>query len=107
MKFLEEYRDGRMAKALLSKIEKETKGDWTLMEVCGGQSHTIIKYGLDQLLPPSIEMIHGPGCPVCVTPTEIIDQALAILAADGVGFTREEILSVAYILDRFANMRTS
>lgn len=86
MKFLEEYRDGRMAKALLSKIEKETNGDWTLMEVCGGQSHTIIKYGLDQLLPPSIEMIHGPGCPVCVTPTEIIDQALEIASCPEVTF---------------------
>lgn len=86
MKFLKEYRDGRLAKALVSRIYQETTGKWTLMEVCGGQSHTIIKYGLDQLLPSSIEMIHGPGCPVCVTPTEIIDQALEIASYPGVTF---------------------
>lgn len=86
MKFLKEYRDGRLSKALVSLLKQETKGDWTLMEVCGGQSNTIIRYGLDQLLPPSVEMIHGPGCPVCVTPTEIIDQALEIAALPEVTF---------------------
>jgi hydrogenase expression/formation protein HypD len=86
MKFLKEYRDGRIARAILERIREETQSEWTLMEVCGGQSHTIIRYGIDQLLPPSIQLIHGPGCPVCVTPIEVIDQALEIASLPQVTF---------------------
>ena len=78
MKYLDEYRDGDAAKKLVQAIAKATTRPWTIMEVCGGQTHTIVRYGLDNLLPPEIELVHGPGCPVCVTPLETIDRAHAI-----------------------------
>ncbi len=86
MKYLAEFRDGALAKALLDDIRRVTTRDWALMEVCGGQTHSIIRNGIDQLLPSKIELIHGPGCPVCVTPLEVIDKALAIAAMPGVIF---------------------
>lgn len=78
MKYLDEFRNPSTAKKLLAAIASTTTQDWTLMEVCGGQTHSLIKHGIDQLLPDSINLIHGPGCPVCVTPLEYIDKALAI-----------------------------
>src|ERR1043166_8923800 len=78
MKYLDEYRDDRVAKKILAEIRRTVTRPWVLMEVCGGQTHSIVKYGLDYLLPPDIELVHGPGCPVCVTPLEMIDRAHAI-----------------------------
>jgi hydrogenase expression/formation protein HypD len=78
MKHLDEYRDAGLARKLLAEIARIATRPWVLMEVCGGQTHSILKYGLDRLLPESIELAHGPGCPVCVTPLETIDRALAI-----------------------------
>ncbi|NLX10189.1 MAG: hydrogenase formation protein HypD [Chloroflexi bacterium] len=78
MKHLTEYRDGARVREVLDDIQRITTRPWRLMEVCGGQTHSIIRNGIDQLLPPGVEMIHGPGCPVCVTPQELIDQAIAI-----------------------------
>jgi len=86
MKFLDEYRDPQAAETLLGAIRAVTTRPWTLMEVCGGQTHTIVKYGIDRLLPPEIELVHGPGCPVCVTPLQTIDQAIAIAARPDVIF---------------------
>ena len=68
------------------RIENIATKPWTIMEVCGGQTHTIVKYGIDELLPPGIELVHGPGCPVCVTPLELIDKAIAIASRPEVIF---------------------
>lgn len=78
MRFVDEYRDDRIARALLDDIARIVTRPWTLMEVCGGQTHTLIRQGIDQLLPPQVELVHGPGCPVCVTPLALIDEAIAI-----------------------------
>ena len=86
MKYLEEFSNPDLAAKLLDQIKATTTRRWAIMEVCGGQTHSIIRHGIDQLLPDQIEMIHGPGCPVCVTPLEIIDRALAIAAQPGVIF---------------------
>jgi hydrogenase expression/formation protein HypD len=86
MKYLDEYRDGDRARTLVRAIASAATRPWTLMEVCGGQTHTVVKYGLDRLLPPGLELVHGPGCPVCVTPLEMIDRALAIAARPNVTF---------------------
>jgi hydrogenase expression/formation protein HypD len=86
MKFLDEYRDGELAQQLASELHRVTTRPWTIMEVCGGQTHAIVKFGIDELLPKPITLIHGPGCPVCVTPLEIIDKALEIAARPGVIF---------------------
>lgn len=87
MKFLDEYRDGDLAQKLAREIHRVTTKPWTIMEVCGGQTHAIVKFGIDELLPKQITLIHGPGCPVCVTPLEVIDKALEIAAKSGVIFT--------------------
>jgi hydrogenase expression/formation protein HypD len=87
MKFLDEYRDGALAQKLAGEIHRITTKSWTIMEVCGGQTHAIVKFGIDELLPKQIELIHGPGCPVCVTPLEVIDKALEIAARPDVIFT--------------------
>ena len=87
MKYLAEYRDGTIARALAAQIRRTATRRWVLMEVCGGQTHTIVKQGLDELLGDAVEMIHGPGCPVCVTPLEQIDKALALAARPEVIFT--------------------
>jgi hydrogenase expression/formation protein HypD len=87
MKFLTEYRDPELVQAALTDIANTVTRPWTIMEICGGQTHSIIRSGLDQLLPPEIELVHGPGCPVCVTPLETIDKALAIASKPGVIFT--------------------
>ena len=83
MKYLTEFRDGAIAQRLAAEIRAITTRPWAIKEVCGGQTHSIILNGIDQLLPEQIELIHGPGCPVCVTPLELIDKALAIAASPG------------------------
>ncbi|MBA3781335.1 MAG: hydrogenase formation protein HypD [Nocardioides sp.] len=86
MKYLDEFSDPLLAGKLVEQIHAVTTQPWSMMEVCGGQTHSIIRHGIDQLLPEGVEMIHGPGCPVCVTPLEIIDKALAIAQQPGVIF---------------------
>jgi hydrogenase expression/formation protein HypD len=86
MKFLTEFRNGEIAQRMAREIHQIATQPWKIMEVCGGQTHSIIRNGIDQMLPAGIEMIHGPGCPVCVTPLELIDKALAIAAQPGVIF---------------------
>ena len=86
MKYLDEYRDGAAAKALAETIARTATREWALMEVCGGQTHSIVRYGIDRMLPPQVELLHGPGCPVCVTPLEMIDRAHAVAARPGVIF---------------------
>jgi len=78
VKFLSEYRDPKAAEQLAAAIRKKVTHPWTIMEICGGQTHTIVKSGLEDLLPKEITLVHGPGCPVCVTPIELIDKAVAI-----------------------------
>lgn len=87
MKYLDEYRDGELAQKIAREIHRVTTRPWNIMEVCGGQTHAIVKFGIDELLPKHITLIHGPGCPVCVTPLEIIDKALEIAARPNVIFT--------------------
>jgi hydrogenase expression/formation protein HypD len=87
MKYLDEYRDGDLARQLAREIHRLTTRSWNIMEVCGGQTHAIVKFGIDELLPKQITLIHGPGCPVCVTPLEMIDKALDIAARPNVIFT--------------------
>ena len=86
MKYLDEFRDEAPVRALARAIAAAVTRPWVLMEVCGGQTHSIVKYGIDELLPPTVELVHGPGCPVCVTPLEMIDRAHAIAARPDVIF---------------------
>jgi hydrogenase expression/formation protein HypD len=86
MKYLDEYRDSEAGRKLTAAISRAVTRPWTIMEVCGGQTHTIVKYGIDRLLPPGVELVHGPGCPVCVTSLEMIDRAHAIASRPGVIF---------------------
>ncbi len=86
MKYVDEYRDASLARKYTEEIARITTRNWTIMEICGGQTHSIVKYGIDSLLPKEITIIHGPGCPVCVTPIEIIDYALKIAALENVIF---------------------
>lgn len=86
MKYVDEYRDARLAQRLLGMIRRTVTRPWTIMEVCGGQTHTLIRSGIDQLVPSGLRLVHGPGCPVCVTPLELIDRALAIAARPEVIF---------------------
>lgn len=76
MKYLDEYRDARIARALAAEVRRRSSRPWVLMEICGGQTHTLVRYGIDELLRGSVELVHGPGCPVCVTPLEMIDRAI-------------------------------
>ena len=87
MKYLDEYRDGEAARAVAGAIAQVARREWALMEVCGGQTHSIVRYGIDRMLPPNVELLHGPGCPVCVTPLEMIDRAHAVAQRPGVIFT--------------------
>ena len=86
MRYLDEFSDPDLARKLLDQIHEATTGQWAMMEVCGGQTHSIIRHGIDQLLPDGVELIHGPGCPVCVTPLEMIDKALEIARRPNVIF---------------------
>ncbi len=105
MKYLDEYRDARVAQRYARVISSLAKRPWTIMEICGGQTHAIIKFGVDELLPKSLTLVHGPGCPVCVTPLELIDKAIAIASRPDVIFcsfgdmlrvpgTQKDLLSV-------------
>ena len=89
MKYLDEYRDARIARALAADIQHRSSRPWVLMEICGGQTHTLMRYGIDELLRGSVELVHGPGCPVCVTPLEIIDRAINLAR-------RPEVTLVSY-----------
>jgi hydrogenase expression/formation protein HypD len=86
VKFIDEYRDPEAAARYAGLIRQITTRPWTIMEVCGGQTHAIVKFGVDELLPPAITLVHGPGCPVCVTPLEVIEKALEIASRPGVTF---------------------
>jgi hydrogenase expression/formation protein HypD len=86
MKFIDEYRDAVAAQHMAKEIARVTTRPWTLMEVCGGQTHAIVKFGIDALLPEQIHLVHGPGCPVCVTPLELIDKAIQIASQPNVIF---------------------
>ncbi len=87
MKYLDEYRNPEIAQRIVEEIRSVTKHPWVIMEVCGGQTHSIIKNGIDQIIPEKIELVHGPGCPVCVTPLEQIDKAIAIASRPEIIFT--------------------
>ena len=87
MKHVTEYRDAELVGAAIREIGRTVTKPWVIMEICGGQTHAIVRHGIDQLLPPEIELVHGPGCPVCVTPLELIDKALDIAARPSVIFT--------------------
>jgi hydrogenase expression/formation protein HypD len=86
VKYLSEYRDADLTNRLLAELERTITGPWTLMEICGGQTHSIIRSGLDRMLPAEISLVHGPGCPVCVTPLEQLDKAIALAARPDVIF---------------------
>ena len=86
MKHIDEYRDAKIARALLAALERKTTRPWVLMEICGGQTHTLMRYGIDTLIPPQIELVHGPGCPVCVTPLEVVEKAIQIASQPDVIF---------------------
>src|SRR3954447_8549969 len=86
MKYIDEYRDETAARQLAEAIARTVTRPWTIMEVCGGQTHTIVKYGIDEVLPADVELVHGPGCPVCVTSLEMIDRAHAIASRPNVTF---------------------
>jgi hydrogenase expression/formation protein HypD len=87
MKFVSEFRDSDLVIGAIEEIKRTVTRSWTLMEICGGQTHAIIRHGLDQLLPEEIDLVHGPGCPVCVTSLELIDKALSISSQPNVIFT--------------------
>jgi hydrogenase expression/formation protein HypD len=86
VRYVQEFNDPDLARRLLEEIHATVTRPWAMMEVCGGQTHSIIRHGIDQLLPDEVELIHGPGCPVCVTPLEMIDKALAIASRPDVVF---------------------
>jgi len=89
LKYVNEYREESLTRSLLEQLKSTVTRSWTIMEICGGQTHAIIKSGLDQLLPPEITLVHGPGCPVCVTPLELIDKAIALAS-------RPDVIFVSY-----------
>ena len=78
MRYVDEYRDADLARRLAASIRRRVTRPVTIMEVCGGQTHAIVRFGVDELLPPEVELVHGPGCPVCVTPVAVLEKALAI-----------------------------
>ena len=89
MRYIDEYRDPKIAQALVDKITARVTRPWVLMEICGGQTHTLMRYGIDELIPKQVELVHGPGCPVCVTPIEIVDKAVEIAS-------RPDVIFVSY-----------
>jgi len=86
MRFVDEYRDPAAAAAYADALRRITTRPWTIMEVCGGQTHAIVKFGVDELLPPGVTLVHGPGCPVCVTPLELIEKAIDLASRPNVTF---------------------
>ncbi len=89
MKFVDEYRDRDSVRKMTERIHKMTTGKWTLMEVCGGQTHAIVRFGIDRMLPEGMTLVHGPGCPVCVTPANLIDRAVELSC-------RQEVILASY-----------
>ena len=89
MKYIDEYRDPKIAEALVQKLAGQVTRPWVLMEICGGQTHTLMRYGIDELIPARVELVHGPGCPVCVTPLEVVDKAIEIAS-------RPDVIFVSY-----------
>ncbi len=89
MRYIDEYRDPKIAQALADQIRTRATRPWVLMEICGGQTHTLMRYGIDELIGENVELVHGPGCPVCVTPIEIVDKAIAIAS-------RPDVIFVSY-----------
>ncbi len=87
MRFVDEYRDPERARGVAEALRRRVTRPWTIMEICGGQTHTILRYGIDQLLPEGVSLVHGPGCPVCVTPIELVDRAVALARQEGVILT--------------------
>jgi hydrogenase expression/formation protein HypD len=83
MNYSDEFRNASRVKKLTQELSRITTKPWVIMEICGGQTHSFMHFGIDQLLPPNIELVHGPGCPVCVTPLEMIDKALALASDPG------------------------
>lgn len=106
MKYLSEYRDPEMVQEYLKEIHKITTKPWTLMEICGGQTHSLVKNGLLDLLPEKITMVHGPGCPVCVTPVSVIDEAvyLSMLPTNTVFIWR--YASCAWVKEKFVRSQS-
>ena len=86
MKYIDEYRDRTLVHNLSSSLKKITRHEWVIMEICGGQTHSIMRYNIEEYLPPQIRLVHGPGCPVCVTPLELVDKAIAIASMNNVIF---------------------
>ena len=86
MKYIDEYREPDAAAGYAHALARITTRPWTIMEVCGGQTHSIVKFGVDELLPKGVTLVHGPGCPVCVTPLELIEKAIEIASRPGVIF---------------------
>jgi hydrogenase expression/formation protein HypD len=86
LKYVDEYRDGGEARRYAEALSKTLTRPWTVMEVCGGQTHAIVRFGLEELLPPGLDLVHGPGCPVCVTPMEIVDRAVELARRPGLIF---------------------
>jgi hydrogenase expression/formation protein HypD len=84
VRFLDEYRDPKLARRLVEEVRRAARRRWTVMEVCGGQTHTILKFGIDELLKEAVEFVHGPGCPVCVTPVVMLDKAIRLAEQPGV-----------------------
>ncbi|HYL34397.1 MAG TPA: hydrogenase formation protein HypD [Bryobacteraceae bacterium] len=89
MRYVDEYRDPKIAQALVDRIHATVTRPWVLMEICGGQTHTLMRYGIDELIPKQVELVHGPGCPVCVTPIEVVDKAVEIAS-------RPDVIFVSY-----------
>jgi len=89
MRYIDEYRDPKIAQALVDRIHARVTKPWVLMEICGGQTHTLMRYGIDELIPKNVELVHGPGCPVCVTPIELVDKAVEIAS-------RPDVIFVSY-----------
>ncbi len=108
MKYQDEYRDPDAARRLADAIARLTTRPWTIMELCGGQTHTILRYGVDQLLPPHVELVHGPGCPVCVTPLELIDASIEIAGrADVIFCSYGDMLRVPGSRDDLLNVKAA
>ena len=86
MKYIDEFRNPKLAHRLVEEITRQVNRDWTMMEICGGQTHTLVRYGFEEMLPKQVHLVHGPGCPVCVTPLEVVDKAIELAARRDVIF---------------------
>ena len=107
MKFRDEYRDPAAARRFAEAISRSVTRPWTLMEVCGGQTHAIVRFGIDRLLPADVSLVHGPGCPVCVTPVEYIDKAIELASRPAVTLCSFGDMRVAGDVRRTTRLRTA